>query len=245
MDLHTTGCRHRFAALGLALALVTSVAPARAGDAVTDAMQAAYAPYRAALFRTNSKAQAESEQAIAAAREQWRALVERFGARPGAPYDRDAGFATTLRQVDEVYATAAREIAAGQLPQAHETLERARDLMAELRRRNGVVVYSDHMNAYHTQMELVLIEGPPKLAQPGGLLALAGDAAVLDYLAARLRSEATPAQLAQADFAPAVAAVQGSVAALRGALARQDVAAVREAISQLKKPYSQLFLKFG
>ena len=34
-------------------------------------MQAAYAPYRAALFRTNSKAQAESEQAIAQARQAW------------------------------------------------------------------------------------------------------------------------------------------------------------------------------
>ena len=33
-------------------------------DEATDAMQAAYASYRVALYRTNSKAQAESEQAF-------------------------------------------------------------------------------------------------------------------------------------------------------------------------------------
>lgn len=216
-----------------------------AADAITDAMQAAYVPYRAALFRTNSKAQAESEQAIAAARAQWRALAERHGARPSAPYDRDAAFAATLKQVDEVYAKAEAQIAARQLPEAHETLEKARDLLSDLRRRNNVVVFSDHMNAYHEQMEHVLIDGPKVLAQPGGLLELAAQAGTLDYLARRLRSEA-PAALAQdAEFKGLADAVEASVRALRAAIGRQDEAAVRDAIGKLKGPYSRLFLKFG
>ncbi|MBI5720363.1 MAG: hypothetical protein HZC37_22025 [Burkholderiales bacterium] len=219
--------------------------PGRAADAVTDAIQAAYAPYRAALFRTNSKAQAESEQAIAAARGQWRTLAERHGTRPGAPYDRDAAFAATLKQVDEVYARAEAQIGARQLPEAHETLEKARDLLSELRRRNNVVVFSDHMNAYHEQMEHVLIDGAKALAQPGGLLEVAALAGTLDYLARRLRSEA-PAALAQdGEFKPLSDAVLASVGALRSAIARQDEAAVREAIGKLKAPYSRLFLKFG
>lgn len=228
-----------------AILTATVPAPARAADAVTDALQAAYVPYRAALFRTNSKAQAESEQAIAAARSQWRALAERHGARPGAPYDRDPAFAATLKQVDEVYARAEAQIAARQLPEAHETLEKARDLLSELRRRNNVVVFSDHMNAYHAQMEHVLVEGPKVLARPGGLLELAAWAGTLDYLAGRVRSEA-PAALAQdAEFKGLVEALTASVNGLRGAIARQDEAAVREAIGKLKGPYSRLFLKFG
>lgn len=229
------------------VALVGAVAPAPgwAADAITDAMQAAYAPYRAALFRTNSKAQAESEQTIAAARGQWRALTERHGARPGAPYDRDPAFAATLKQVDEVYARAEAQIAARQLPEAHETLEKARDLLADLRRRNNVVVLSDHMNAYHAQMEHVLTEGPKVLAQPGGLLELAAWSGTLDYLARRLRSEAPAALLQDAEFKALTDAVLASVGGLRGAIARQDEAAVREAIGKLKGPYSRLFLKFG
>ncbi len=233
-----------------ALTLLAAVAmgwptPSQAADAVTDAMQAAYAPYRAALFRTNSKAQAESEQAIAAARAQWRALAERHGAKPGAPYDRDAGFAATLKQVDEVYAKAEAQIAARQLPEAHETLEKARDLLSELRRRNNVVVFSDHMNAYHEQMEHILIDGSKTLAQPGGLIELAAQAGTLDYLAKRLRTEA-PAALAQdGEFKGLAEAVEASVRALRAAIAKQDEAAVREALGKIKQPYSRFFLKFG
>lgn len=232
-------------AFAVAAVAVTLPASAWAADSITDALQAAYVPYRAALFRTNSKAQAESEQAIAAARGQWRALTERHGTRPGAPYDRDPAFAATLKQVDEVYARAEAQIAARQLPEAHETLEKARDLLSDLRRRNNVVVFSDHMNAYHAQMEHVLIEGPKLLARPGGLLELAAWAGTLDYLAGRVRSEA-PAALAQdAEFKTLAEALTASVNGLRSAITRQDEAAVREAIGKLKGPYSRLFLKFG
>ncbi len=55
-------------------------------SALTDAMQAAYAPYRDVLFRTNSKAQAESEQALAQARRAWADIVARFAKQPPAPY---------------------------------------------------------------------------------------------------------------------------------------------------------------
>ena len=227
------------------LAATLASTPVRAADVVTDAMQAAYVPYRAALFRTNSKAQAESEQAIAQARAQWQALSARHAARPPAPYDRDPGFAATLKQVDDVYAKAQAQIADRRLPDAHVTLEEARDLMADLRRRNGVIVFSDHQNAYHEEMEWVLNEGAGILAQPGGMLARAGRAGVLDYLGRRLRSEAPAALAGDAEFGRLVDAVQGSVAALRGAIARQDEAEVRDALGKLKPPYSRLFLKFG
>jgi hypothetical protein len=235
--------RLAFTAFALAATLATS--PAWAADAVTDAMQAAYVPYRVVLFRTNSKAQAESEQAIAQARAQWQALSERYAARPPAPYDRDPGFAGTLKKVDDVYAKAQAQIADKRLPDAHATLEEARDLMADLRRRNGVVVFSDHMNAYHEEMEQVLNEQAKTLAQPGGMLALAGQAGVLDYLSRRLRSEAPAALAGNAEFGGLVDAVQASVAALRSAIARQDEAAVRDALGKLKAPYSRLFVKFG
>ena len=47
----------------LALSLLFAAAGATAADAVTDSMQATYAPYRVALFATNNNAQDQARQA--------------------------------------------------------------------------------------------------------------------------------------------------------------------------------------
>jgi hypothetical protein len=200
-----------------------------AADPVTDAMQDAYAPYRAALFRTNSASQAESQAAISQAQQSWARLSAQFGAAPPAPYDRDPAFAASLAEVSKVYARAAEQIAANQLAPAHETLEHARDIMAELRRRNQVIVYSDHMNAYHAEMERVVGDGAKALAQPGGMAPLTASVGALAYLAGRLNSKA----------------VQQSVGELQAALFAQDAPAAKAALQRLKSPYGKLFLKFG
>jgi hypothetical protein len=219
--------------------------PVWATDPVTDAMQQAYAPYRMALFRTNSKAQAESEQAMAQAQQAWTSVIDRFGAKAAVPYDRDAGFAATLHDVERIYETAAAEIAAHKLPQAHETLEQVRDLLAGLRQRNGVVVFSDHMNAYHAEMEHLLQHGEALTTSAGGVLLLMERVGVLGYLTVRLRSEAPKALSEKPEFSAALQGVEASVAALRKAVLEQDAAAARKALGELKKPYSQMFLKFG
>lgn len=225
--------------------LVLASGTAWAGDAVTDAMTEAYAPYRAALFRTNSKAQAESQQAITQAQQAWAKLSTQFASKPPAPYDRDAAFASSLAQVSKVYATAAEQIAAQQLPAAHETLENARDLMAELRRRNNVIVYSDHMNAYHAEMEHVLIDGPKILSQANGVQQLTAMVGALNYLAQKLGTEAPTAYLKNDEFVSLNKVVVQSVAELQAALVSQDVTAIKAALAKVKAPYSKLFLKFG
>lgn len=220
-------------------------ATAWSADALTDAMQAAYPPYRAALFRTNGKSVPDAQEAMGQAQQAWKALIERHGARPPAPYDRDPQVAATLAEVAKVYETAAAQIREGKLPAAHETLEAARDLMADLRRRNQVVVFSDHMNAYHSEMEHLLEGGAKLLTEPQGLLKLTARVGALDYLAGRLRSEAPAALRGNAEFETALAALEASVAAARQAALAQDAAALRDALGKLKPPYSRLFLKFG
>ena len=234
----------RIITLSAVLGLVSGFS-AQAADPVTEAINQAYGPYRAALFRTNSKAQAESEQAMAQAQQTWKSVIDRFAAKPPIPYDRDPDFSVTLNEVVKVYEQAAGEIAARKLPEAHETLEKARDLMAEMRRRNGVIVFSDHMNAYHSEMEHVLQQGPGLTTAPQGMLALAERAGVMAYLAGKLRSEAPKALMNDAEFGAALQALEASVAALRKAVTNQDAAAARDALGKLKGPYSKMFLKFG
>ncbi len=220
-------------------------ASALAADPVTDAIQGAYGPYRTVLFRTNSGSQAESQQALERAQTAWKQVMSQFGARPPAPYDRDPGFAAALAEVNQTYVKSADEIAKNKLTDAHETLEHVRDVLAQLRQRNQVIVFSDHMNAYHAQMEHVLIEGPKLLAQPEGLLRLAGQAGVLAFLARQLGTQAPPELAGDAEFTVALKAVEQSVADVNSALLAQDAAAVKAAIGKVKVPYSKMFLKFG
>lgn len=216
-----------------------------AADSVTDAMQTAYAPYRVALFRTNSNAQAESQQAIAQAQQSWMKVIEQYSANPPAPYDRDPAFATSLSAVSKVYAQAAHEAAANQLSAAHETLEKARDIMAEMRRRNAVVIFSDHMNAYHSEMENVLINGQKVLSQADGMQRLTAMVGTLSYLAQKLITEAPANYATNEEFGELAKAVHKSVSNLQDALILQDVEAAKAALSKVKAPYSKLFLKFG
>jgi len=232
----------------LAVVLVVGLCAATsvlAADPVTDAMQEAYAPYRAALFKTNSASRAESLQAMNQAQQSWSQLSERFSAKPPAPYDRDPGFAASLAEVTRVYAKASGQIAADQLGAAHETLEQARDILASLRRRNQVIVFSDHMNAYHAEMEHVIKDGAEMLEQPHGIARLTAVSGALSYLADKLVAEAPASYGKNEEFVALARAVRQSVDDLQAALFAQDAAAARAAMKKLKPPYGKLFLKFG
>jgi chromosome condensin MukBEF ATPase and DNA-binding subunit MukB len=222
-----------------------SAVTAFAADPVTDAMTSAYAPYRAALYRTNSKSQADSEAAIAQAKQSWKVVAEQFAKAPPAPYNRDAHFAKTVAEVAAVYELAETEIKANKLPEAHNTLEKARDLMADIRRRNGVVVFSDHMNAYHAEMEAILEEAPKLASQSQGMLLVMERMGSLQYLARQLRAEAPAHLLSDSGFVSALQSLEKSLAALRETVLAQDAAKFKELLPKIKGPYSQLFLKFG
>lgn len=227
----------------LSISLVTS--SAMASDPVTDAIQQAYAPYRAALFHTNAKQQVDSEKALTLARQQWSELISRFAGNPPAPYDRDSVFATSMAQVNGIYEKAEREARASNFAQAHETLEQVREIIAELRRRNQVTSFSDQMNAYHAEMEHMLTDGPRKLVDPDGMLQLLGQVGVLEYLARRLFTEAPTSLANEGDFVTLAKAVEKSVAELKSALLAQDGKLAKEAMSKLKGPYGRMFLRYG
>jgi hypothetical protein len=231
-------------AIGLAVSLSFG-AVAHAADPVTDLMQAANVPYRMALYKTNGKSQDEAQQALLQAQQMWRKFATEFGAKPAAPYDRDPAFASSVAEVGTVYDQALKEVSAGQLGTAHNTLERVRDIMADMRQRSNVVVFSDHMNAYHSQMEVIQVHGGETLAQPKGALLLTAQTGALSYLAKQLEVQA-PAELKKnEEFNQLLKAVHQSVGNLEAALLNQDMAAAKEASGKLKGPYSKLFAKFG
>ncbi len=229
----------------LSVSLLSAAGHALAADPLTLAMQETYAPYRVALFKTNAKAQEDARKAVIQAQQGWVRLTGQFGANPPPPYAGDGELAASLASVAKVYGKALREIESNQLAEAHETLEEVRDVMADMRRRNQVIVFSDHMNAYHAEMEHVLKESETVLAGPNGMLVLMAKVGTLEYLAGRVKSEA-PANLQRNDeFVVMHKALEKSVADVKAALFAQDSTKVKDAISKLKQPYSKMFIKFG
>lgn len=71
------------------------------------------------------------------------------------------------------------EIAVDDLPKAHVTLEGIRSEIGELHDRNGMVSFSDRMNAYHARMEEVLALDLANLPESG--IAVLQDHAAMPY----------------------------------------------------------------
>ena len=221
-------------------ALSLGLAPAMAGP-VRDAeakIADAYNDYRAALFLTNQKKKAETEASLAAFKTKWAALTAAWATTPPPHYAEDTKLGETIAAVTKLTDEATQLANAGDLAKSHEVLEGIRDALGDLRARNGIVSFSDRMNAYHTVLEHVYDH---KYDSPA---ALAEDVAVLAYLAKEVGAN-RPAGADAAAFDPLFKAMEGSVTALRAAIKGGDAAAIDAARKAIKPAYSRMFLKFG
>lgn len=220
--------------------LPTGLSAGAFSDFETD-LREAYGHYRTALFQSNAGKAEPTQAAIEALSGAWAALEADWAAEPPPQYADDPGFGTTLDSVAAIVDEAAGEAAAGQLAEAHETLEGVREEIGALHMRNGIVRFSDRMNAYHAVMEEVLTAGVPA---DGSLGQLREEAAVLMYLARDIVAHPAP-EAADPAYAPMVDDLLASVAALQEAARAGDAAAAKAALGALKMPYAKLFARFG
>jgi ribosomal protein S20 len=227
-----------------AMALAASPTTAGPFSDFEEELRDAYAVYRAALFQTNKKDKVASEQTVKQFSAAWGALAARWGKQPPPQYSDGPGFAGTLVEVKSTIEKAHEAIAKGDLGDAHEILERIRDLLGDLRSRHGIITFSDRMNAYHELMEQILTK-PYGGYDAGGLRELHEDAAVLAYLYRSLERHPPVKAGASPEFVQALSAVKTSVEALLASVRNNDSAAAKQAVQRLKQPYSLLFLKFG
>ena len=226
-----------------ALLLSATVAIAGTVRDFEGTMRAAYADYRDALFLTNANKPTEAAASIAKFKEEWGALAA-DNAAPPPQYADDPGYAETLRKVAKIAELAATQAASGKLTEAHGTLEEIRDQIGQLHERNGLIAFSDRMNAYHAAMERVLEKNNADVS-PAALTQLLEDTAILFYLATDLVAHPPTEAGSDETFKTAVLAVIASVQAVQNAARAGDAAAAKQAVGGLKVPYSKLFLRFG
>lgn len=205
-------------------------------------LNSAYAHYRAALLQTNMKNKEATEAAIAAFEKGWSEIAARK-ASPPPQYADDAKWGETLEQVAKVLAVAKAEAASGDLTKSHNTLEAIRELIGDLRLRNGIMSFSDRINAYHEHMEHVVQGSYGSDAE--GLARLREDVAVLSALAKDVEKFKPPALAGDDGFKQALAGMMSSVTSLQSAARAGQVDKIPELRKALKPAYSKLFAKYG
>lgn len=206
-------------------------------DAETQ-IRLAYADYRTALFQTNQKDKAATQSALRSFQTKWSALSNAWKVSPPPQYADDPKLFETLDAVGRIAHEATTAAEQGELAKSHDTLEAIRDQLAALRARNGVISFSDRMNAYHAAMEHVV-----DLAQMTPSAALE-HAAILAYLTKDIATN-RPSSIDTTAFDLALKALEASVVAFQEAARSGDKTAIDTARKGLKPPYSRLFLRFG
>lgn len=235
-------CRGLVAAL--ALAILVSAASAGPIAEFDGAFRLAYADYRTALAVTNAKNVEAGDKAVAAFATKWSALSGRYRASPPPQFAEDAKWGESLDAVTAILVRVKADVAKGDLVAGHNSLEEVRDVLGGLRARNGLVAYSDRIDAFHHTMEQV-VSKPYGGLSGAGLTELVEDAAVLAFLGNELKKMLPPDAVSSADFAPALAAVLDPVRELQAAARVGDVEKIKAARSKIKPAFGKLFVKFG
>lgn len=206
-------------------------------------LRSVYGDYRVALFQSSGGNADATVKALESLNQKWEALSQEWTFALPPQYADDSLLGGTMTSVDTVIDKAADEAARGDLAMAHVTLEAVRSEIGDLHGRNGVIGFSDRMNAYHAEMEKVL-DGEAGIESKVGLAALQDAAAVLAYLAADIAAHPAP-EAADPAYEPLLDGLLKSVQALQSAAQSGDAAGMKAAIAGLKPAYSKLFLKFG
>jgi hypothetical protein len=151
-----------------------------------------------------------------------------------------------LIKIGDITALSIREILSEKLSAAHDTLEAIRDELGELRQRNQVSTFSDHVNNYHEAMESLLhLELKPYDIDDKGLLIIREELAVLDYLADKMKENAPAEYLKKEKFDQTMKGIFGSLKKLRQAVDEKNPDKIVKAIKELKPAYAKVFVRFG
>ncbi|MGI9536328.1 MAG: hypothetical protein ACR2PB_04605 [Desulfocapsaceae bacterium] len=206
----------------------------------------AYAAYRKALFQTNKKDAEKSGKANEMFIKQWLSIKEAYSNKPPEVFSSDPEWADTLSSIEEIAQKSAGQIQDGQLAEAHETLEAIRDELSDLRKRNSVIVFSDHVNNYHEVMEGLLIAGyTPDKINEDAVIEIRNRLAVLNYLAEEIQENVPDKYLDNETYKKLQNSLLASLKGLAQTVETNDPKEISKSINMLKPAYAKLFVNFG
>lgn len=210
-----------------------------------DVMQA-YSAYRIALFQTNMKDMEKSQNSVQKFQQNWTKIIDVYGTAPPETFSSDPQWETTLKNISSIARKSAEEIKNNELAAAHETLEAIRDELSDLRRRNSVIIFSDHINNYHAVMEkLFEPKYKPENLDDKTISHIRMQQGKLNYLAEAITRNAPEAYQQDQKYQKLQKVLMNSLDQLDAALTANDPEKIAGAIKGLKPAYAKLFVNFG
>lgn len=238
------------AAIAAALLLVAPLREAGAESRTQTfvrAVEEAYAPYRAAHFylRTGNPfvAVLELESALTV----WRDKVMPFAATLPDAFIEDAAFKATLDDIARRLADGHARAADGRAEAAVKVLDPIRPALAELRARNRISTYSDHVDRANAAMDALweFRRNQPKLSDPAVRNALRRAAAFVEMAYEICRDEAPAAFRDDPEFRRLVDGTLESMAKMWPAIDAKDLTTVINILREVRSFDHILWMRFG
>jgi hypothetical protein len=207
----------------------------------------AYGHYRtaASYLRTGNTDLAALE--LEQAGNKWKALNAHFAATPPDAFADDPKWRETLHEIGARLKGALAEIDEDRTDDAAKTLAPVRAMLGDLRRRNGIWVFSDRINELSDAMNRLwrFRKAPPDFAVPKTLRELREGTAVLGYLFGRVRAEAPKDIAGTEDFTRMVDGAQEAIGRMWHAIDTADTDLLINTLRELRAFDNLLYLKFG
>lgn len=239
----------RFFGAFAGLLLVTTPGLVQAGTLAefNSAVAGAYAHYRAAstYLRTGNVALADIELEDFAAR--WRDVISEFGDAPPQAFSGEANWRGTLESIRQRTDNSQSALDKDDLKAAREAVLPIRKDLAALRRRNGVIVFSDCVNDISAEMDLLVPfrRNPPDFDAKGDVQEIQTRTAVLTYLFKGCRERAPDSLRSDPQFERIISGALEGLARMWRALDARDLRMLTGTISELRSFEQILFQRFG
>ena len=235
----------------LTMAILLGVLPQQVLASELGAFNGAFADawghYRQAVFYGRSGNVAVAALALDEFVAKWSALTARFGDDPPDAFAGDRAWKDTLDSIGAIARQGLEQLDAGDVESAGQTLAPIRGIAGDLRRRNGVTVYSDEIDELSAAMDVLAryrreIED---LGNPEDLALVTRQASVVAYLFDKCNAQASAAVKGDPEFRRLIEGARESMDKLWASLRSGDIRLYRIGIGELRSYERILFLRFG
>lgn len=215
--------------------------------AFNEAFSDAYRHYRQAVFYGRSGNVAVAALELDEFVTKWSGVVARFGADPPDAFADDGAWSETLNSIATVARQGLELLDAGDAEAARRMLEPVRAIAGDLRRRNGVSVFSDDVDELSAEMAVLARyrREVDNLDEPDVVARVAKQAAIVAYLFEKCDVRAPESVRRDPEFRRLIDGANESMGKLWTSLKTGDMRLYRIGIGEVHSYERILFLRFG
>lgn len=231
------------------LLLVPAVAGAAEKTPFLDAVNGAYPHLKMSWFYSRTGSGDVAALEIGAFQDAWAEIAQKFAAAPPPRFAGDKRWRQSISAVTATTAKALAECEAGRLKEAHRMLGEVRSALSDLRRRNSIVLFTDHVEAYGVQVARLSrlrtqIRKAGKLT-PEALEDLGHVARALRTAVQNISNRAPADLLSDPAFRASIEGNFKSVSLLERGVRRKNLRAVTGSVSAVRSDYVLLYIRYG